>query len=568
MSTGRKRIGLCAALFYFTNVDCFSSVYQGRALARFRTSRLHSSVASVDQPSESSINEAVEAAFEMPQLIEFNQELNSVAESTIAAPTPHDSVAAAHYVESQWLAHINQTDVVTFNTVLKAWSRCSQRMNELRTGAIRDHSAPWNDSVPRSSERVAVYTPNDAILRASGFLEDPPEGVEPDLQSYNIVLDGWAKKKDAVHEVETLFKRLNEHEELEPDIHTYNALLNAYTYASKIPNRVEQMRKMWAHITKVVQPNRITITSLMHGYATEAQLDPDFALDYAAEAMEIFEKACADENIELDVSAYTTVMDCWARSARGSPREPQHQVEGLLARLIEQYKLADNDEDRKRFAPTVVTYSTLFKTWSYVPTNYIPVVLRKSEQIIEKMFAQEEANPPYPKMNAGVVGAYLQILSRSEDPLKSSKAVKILQRLRATGASPLLTTYHSALLVCARSRGSSEERGAALKVAFAIFKTVSVDGLTPNSVTYSTLLFCVGNLMERSPACNEIANATFQKAIKAGYVDYGIIKNMQKACDAHFFQTVVQHEGTRPVHVSKLPSSWTKNAQPKPIYKQ
>ena len=74
-------------------------------------------------------------------------------------------------------------DTVSFNTVLKAWSKCCAALSE-RNRSLEPFPVDVSHSVP-------VYTPRDAAERATTLLlrqEGDANAARPDTTSYNIVI--------------------------------------------------------------------------------------------------------------------------------------------------------------------------------------------------------------------------------------------------------------------------------------------------------------------------------------------------------------------------------------------
>jgi hypothetical protein len=570
----------------------FMAVPSGRSTSssspqnqRLPPSRLSSSLLTDGDAANINGNSSPEPKHPTSLLLDLNKEVNQWAETAGSASDLQESVAAAQKAESLWLHALEQTgtttDLVTYNTVLKAWSKCCHRLVDLRHGYVTISSATKSDPVSSSSnpfgttDSVNIYTPKDAVLRAQDWLMHPPgpEELQPDNQSYNIVMEAWAKSRDpsASQYVEHLFKELDS-----PDSLSYNALIDAYAYATQdLPERLEKTQQIWQHMKKLhekqvpnVKPSIRTVNSVLHAFSRQAQEQPERAIEFARGAMEILNKQEKEEgeDDQPDVMSYTTVMDCWSRVARTKYAStlPQEQADALLQKCKERAQAAPTAAERERLSPNIYTYTTLLKTWARAMASYSAV--EKCDALLDQLFAAAD-NPStdeisVPPVNAVACTAVLQAYGRSEDPIKATKALALLKRMRSSNVSPTLVTYNTAVDVCGRTRGTAQQQTAALKIAFAVLKTIELqDGMTPNHVTFGTLLHAVAYLMPPSDERNAVAKAVFDKATTGGQVEEVMLRNLQKACDAQVYQRLVNPDNGRSVDFNRLPPSWSRNVR-------
>ena len=537
-------------------------------------------------------------------LLDLNQEVNRWAEAAGNAIDSQASIDAAKTAEGIWLRslkdHPENVDIISYNTVLKAWSRCSHRLTDFRYGFVDTSNQQGDssnfsktrdvgDSLPPCTVNVNIYTPKDAVLRAQDWLYHPPsvgtdeeQQLEPDVQSYNIVMDAWSKSRDqkAPQHVEHIFQRLQEHGT--PDLMSYNALLDAYAHAPKdYQNRLDKVKQLWAHVKELsntgvegFQPSIQTVNSVLHAYTRQAQHEPDQAVALSLEAMGILEEAekeASEGGEQLDVMTYTSVMECWSRAARIKTKSflPQDQAEKLLAKMNERASAAKTERDRMRVAPNIYTYTTLLKTWARANYRFNPVA--KCEALLDKLFdgisspegSEATDGIVYPRVNVVACTVVMQAYARSNDPNKAQKALKLLQRMRKSDLEPTLISYNAALDVCARTKGTVEQQTTALKIAFAVFKSIQLEKekMTANHVTFGSLLHAVAFLMPPSDERNSVASATFSKAVTAGQVDQTVVRNLQKACDAEVYHRLLEQDRERYIDFDKLPPAWGRNVR-------
>lgn len=118
---------------------------------------------------------------------------------------------------------------------------------------------------------------------------------------------------------------------------------------------------------------------------------------------------------------------------------------------------------------------------------------------------------------------------------------------------------------CARCQGDLHQQTEALKIAFAILKAIQVDpSIDPNAVTYSTLLRACTFLIPSGEERNRVATAVFDKAKKAGMVDFRVLYQLKKCVDTSLLQTLLaelpqDRQGT--FDFNSVPPSWNRNVR-------
>lgn len=212
---------------------------------------------------ESVLEEIVHEGFSyintsLTPLLDLNRDLNSLAKQAGVAQSRNQAVAAAATAQYLWENASIDGDRISFNTVLKAWSRVSQTLANLHMYPL-EWSGPHQPntttnvvellSVP-SYMRVEnmpvidvaqhnVYTANEAVLHASNLLQQTLTSTKTgidignisivDVISFNIILDAWAKLHDqeAAQHCEALLQQMKQITHIKPDILTYHAVLDA-----------------------------------------------------------------------------------------------------------------------------------------------------------------------------------------------------------------------------------------------------------------------------------------------------------------------------------------------------
>jgi hypothetical protein len=468
-----------------------------------------------------------------------------------------------------------EPDIVSFRNILTAWSKCARTLALGRHSVDGMHSARDHPTTEDGSA-VDVYTPLDAAKRATTLLLAHPE---PDLDSYNIVVDAWSKSRvaEAPEAAERLLRRmLDADTALEPNTRTYNLLIEAWANSNK-GNSLEKVMQIYGHMGnlnkqgKDVTPNIRTINAVLHAHAKRAgQLTTQGSTEGFEQA-----RACADTAYGIlqdakkryeesgslgdmpDVETYTSVMDVYSRCGTyGACR----QTEDLLEELKELHVRTNN----RRYKPNFRTYTAAITAWSRTRSNDSP---KRVEELLEEM-----ARDPVVKPNSKTYTVAIQCWARSRDPLKAKRVLKILMDLReqykTTGNAeirPTTQTYNNAIDACARCQGSVEQQTEAMKIAFAVLKTIETDkACNPNAATYSTLIRALSFLMPPGKDRDQLASMVFEKAKNAGLVDFACVKNLHRSVDRETLREQldgnVDHNGV--FKYEELPQAWSTHVPP------
>ncbi|KAG7364878.1 PPR: pentatricopeptide repeat domain containing protein [Nitzschia inconspicua] len=505
-------------------------------------------------------------------LEDFNAHLERIAEKCGSYKEP--VIARAAECQKLWeeeKEHADagstsfQPDLSSFETMLTAWSKCTQTLAKSR----RDHIELPMDS---SSDGISinVYTPLDAVKRATALLLAHPE---PGLSSYNIIMDAWSKSRvaEAPDANERLLRRMMEDKTVEPDTNSYNLLLDAWANSNR-ENSLEKVTQIYKHMENLreegntsVSPSIRTINAVLHAHAKHAALltkqnDFDEAHRCAAAALEILREAqrryeeTKDPEWQPDVASYTSCIDvhsrCGSYKASRTAQDLLEELKGLYAKT-----------NNGNYKPNFRTYTSVVTAWSRTRSDVSP---KRVEELMEEM-----AKAPATKPNARTYTAAIQCWARARDPLKAKQVLKLLMEMREeyqkTGSKdiqPTTVTYNNAIDACARCQGNEQQKTEALKIAFAILKTVELDeSCSPDNNTYSTLLRAVTFLMPSGDARNKVCLSVFDKAKKQGLVDFMAVKNLRRAVDVSTMIRALEGNADRngSFVYPDLPPSWSRN---------
>jgi hypothetical protein len=510
-------------------------------------------------------------------LQEFNAHIEKLAEKCGSFKEP--VIARAAQCQQVWEATMDRhnddddhardfdPDLTSFRTVLTAWSKCTHTLAKSR----RDHKTLPVDT----TTQVDVYTPLDAAKRGTSLLLAYDQ---PDLTSYNIILDAWSKSRvpEATDAAERLLRRMLEDESIEPNTVTYNLLMDTWANSDK-PNSLDKVRQIYKHMESLhsdgnvhVSPSIRTINSVLHAHAKKAAQCTkksnkegfDEAEECATAAYKIFQDAknryeeTNDPEWQPDVATYTSCIDVHARAATYNSARIAEKV---LHELKDMYAKTGNQKYKLNYR----TYTSVVTAWSRTRSDESP---NRVEALLVEM-SQDPATKP----NSWTYTAAVQCWARSRDPLKAKRVLKILMDMREeyknTGREevlPTTITYNNAIDACARCQGTEQQKTEAMKIAFAILKTIEMDEhAEPDAATYSTLLRAVSFLMGAGPERNKVAKAVFEKAKKGGLVEFNAVRNLRRVVDAAVMREALEGRADRNgvFDYTTLPLQWSRNVK-------
>lgn len=270
---------------------------------------------------------------------------------------------------------------VTYSTVVDAWTQCEkleqkgravQRAEKILDNMIRHYSSGLAAVKPNTitfTSCIVAYSHcrnlPEAPERAEKLLqqlydlykETQDEDFRPDVSIVNAVVHVWTRssRDDAVEKAQAILEEAKEH--CEPNIISYNTLLNVMARKGDSA-RVDQMIQMLETESQGgkthLRPNRITYNSLL----TAIVKDPSNRSAEQAESIlrrmhELHAQGRAD--MRPDTISYSTVIDAWSRASKGSDA-----MKRCLA-LIEEMK-GLHEKGVPNVKPDAICYSNLIKT--------------------------------------------------------------------------------------------------------------------------------------------------------------------------------------------------------------
>jgi pentatricopeptide repeat protein len=465
-------------------------------------------------------------------LLSLNLNLDALARAQAAerAQELYHRIAALH-VEGYYAV---APDVVSFNSVLKAWqSDPVQALEFWKTASGAGSELQLNvrsyNTLILSLAKAGLF--DQALLVLRQMQETAADAssygamiILPDRITYNTVLLAAAVSREtaAAKAAEELLREMIKSEYLQPDTISYNTVIDAWSNLAK-PDRAEY----W--LQQLVAPSSSSSTSSASLRKTGKKVRPDvysFTTVIQAWAVTGGPKACLraweilqdmlreDKNADVDADqqpgdtlplrpnqilqdmlredndddydkrqrgnvrqlrpnkvTYTVVMHALCRN--GELTKAQSLLEDML----------DQADRRPETRPDVVTFSVLLDGWAAVAGEHPEEALRAVGTLLRRM-NELAVDWPDTAPTAQTYTSVLSALAHSRQYQAPDQALGVLQTMSTdAGVEPTVIHYNAALDCCAKS-----PRADKVDVAVNIWKTMREAGVECDGITWNSLL--------------------------------------------------------------------------------
>jgi pentatricopeptide repeat protein len=421
-----------------------------------------------------------------------------------------DRMSQLHYVEP---------DVVSYNTVLLAWSnagepkRAEALLEEMFHAWVQDTKEGHADSTIRP-DRVTFNTvisawarsnDPDAAERAQSILRRMYDAqdmgalqVTPDIVTYNTMLDCWARSghEDAAERCLAILQEMQElydvgEMDARPDVVSYTTVINAFAKCGKVDQAESLLNEM--HLAFMsgdnrLKPNVQTLTTIVEAWSRSDAVD---GLERAATVFrrirELHEFGLSNEG--PDVIAYNVMLNCYAMSApRGAAttsnlRDAAKRADSLLQEMKER-----STKGEKGVAPDFRSYSIVIHAWAQALNE------RRAVKILHEALDVYEVGDSEMELDLPTIHTVLRALGRAGKGAKAEALLERLCTLRANGehgASPTAVTF--SLVVTAWSKSgdfnAAQRAEAVLRQMRSMYEAGAV-AMKPDFLVYSALITC------------------------------------------------------------------------------
>jgi pentatricopeptide repeat protein len=453
-------------------------------------------------------------------LLSLNLNLDALARAQAAerAQELYHRISALH-VEGYYAV---APDVVSFNSVLKAWQSDPVQALEFWKTASAGQGLQLNvrsyNTLILSLAKAGLFDQALLVLRqmqetAANSSSFSAMIILPDRITYNTVLLAAAVSRDtaAAEAAEGLLREMMESEYLQPDTISYNTVIDAWSNLAE-PERAEYwLQQLIASSAsssspssssrrktgEKVRPDVYSFTTVIQAWAVTG--GPKACL----RAWDILQDMLQEKNDDaqpvdalqlqgpnkllrdmLDDGAppsdalqlrpnkvtYTVVMHALCRN--GELTKAQSLLEDML----------DQADRRPEARPDVVTFSVLLDGWAAIAGDHPEEALRAVGTLLRRMNELSEEWPdtaPTAQTYTSVLSAY----AHSRQYQAADQALDVLQIMSDAGIEPTVIHYNAALDCCAKS-----PRADKVDVAVDIWKTMRETGVECDGITWNSLL--------------------------------------------------------------------------------
>lgn len=401
-------------------------------------------------------------------------------------------------------------DLISYNTVINAWSRSKNPDGPNRAEAILSH--------------MEKQYQNGLSL------------IQPDVVSYTSCIAAWARRKtditpDMPHRAQQILDKMDEaykggNLSAKPTVLSYNTVCNAWAKsrdkdaARQVLAILNQMETMHTSGEMYVKPDIFTYTTCIDALAKEGTKE---TTEKALQLLNTIEKRyneTLDTDIKPNVRTYTSVINAISRSKLGPER-----AEALLNHMEDMGK-GGYDKDLN---VDVVCFNAVLNAWGW---SSEPGKARRANEIFQKM---------------------LRLFKTGEN----------------IDAKPDLITLNSLLNACAFSNvhdkeESSEAVDIAIK-AFEMFQSESPVYGIPNHLTYGSMLMIFNKLLPQSILRDDLMKNVFYQCCEKGHLSGFVVSQLQHGFSNDelkaLFGKAAIHDGSNVViDKRKVPKDWSRFA--------
>jgi hypothetical protein len=347
--------------------------------------------------------EKMQADGVQPDISTMNTFLNIIAKSG-------EPCKAEEYLNQMYQAFLEdpirnpQPDVISFGTVLKAWS---------------------SKKDPESAERA-----QSLLLRLQNLHESGWSHCRPDLAIFTSVMKclSYSKHVDAPFMAEAILRSMQEsaktHPDMKPDTVCWNTAIKVWAQVGDGPRAEtmfqEMLQEYLADRTNAPAPNVITFSAVLSAWAkTQRNPQAPERAETLLQQMKHLSETGVLPDAKPNVISYSIVLDCLAYAGSTSA--------ALRADSILREMKASDDPNVQ---PNVVSYNSVIKAWSF---SRDPNALLKVTTLLKEMITLMENNGNTKfTPNVNTFGSILKVLADSNVPDKQARAqvlVRLMEKL-------------------------------------------------------------------------------------------------------------------------------------------
>ncbi len=420
----------------------------------------------------------------------FNMDLHN-----LAMEDPQKAQDALEIMEHLYMHRSNDTavirpDAASYATVMEGWSYGGI----IEEKNWRTHAAVQVQALLDRMEEAKHLQPNElCYLMACQQWADAVEGDRgQNVQCAQMILDRLLRQPAEVTSGTQRRRTIPISAKL------YTIVMEGWCRrVGKVPHAMEKVEMLLKDMedgsnNMLPRPSVLTYTSVIGGLARSRKRD------LASRAMQLLPKMKA-HGIDPDVVAYTSILNCWAKTTSREERQVAHTH--AIQILQEMEDLYTSQQDQYHVKPTAITYATAIKAIGNSLADDAPVL---AEQVLHRMYRWTELGCIHVPPTVEVYNALIMSLSVTGNTRNNStwsrstrahKAEQWLQEMyRRTsqgeiGVEPNIRTWGAVLKAWAESgRADAGEQAQRLLDQMEEWYNNDKSSVAPNVVCYTTVM--------------------------------------------------------------------------------
>eukprot|EP00804_Cyclotella_cryptica_P012196 CCRYP_009871-RA/>CCRYP_009871-RA protein AED:0.05 eAED:0.05 QI:118/1/1/1/1/1/6/214/1064 len=477
-------------------------------------------------------------------------------------------------------------DVISFNTVLNAWSKSKkptigaksaeilhtmQKLSERGDFNVKPDNVSLTtviNSLIKSSKRTrGAPIQAEAIIQKMDENED--YAFKPDTITYTSLIKCWSESgrpkaaSRAEEIIELLHRRYDEgHDECKPDSMAYNVALNAIA-KSGVPRSAERAEALLQRMKDRfdagdvdLAPNTFSFSTVIYAWSKSGNPNAGKHAERLLDTMiELHAKGVHD--VAPNTITYSSCIHAWSKSGQ---KDAGRRASSLLKRMDRH-----DEEGFINIKPNAYSFTSAIEAWI---NSRDPNLLREAEHIFEVLIERyqsgdDDAAPTTATFNA-MFKAIRQCPSEKKKFLKAEQLMSKMKQMYELGnqARPDIATYNSYFSACACTEGDRTTKLAAIACVLNTLTELQENArLRPDSYTWPAIWKACENLLDIEQDIQRI-NMVFELCVRSGAISELVFSNMRNFLPPQYLQKKLNTTGNvKKLTVRDLPPEWTCNVK-------
>ena len=282
-----------------------------------------------------------------------------------------------------------------------------------------------------------------------------------------------------------------------------------------------------------------------------------------------------------DTTCYGAAVLAWKNVAMARECDDREKAVRRTMELLEEMTKAFHRTTTVTVKPTTENYNHVLEALTVSKSSKAPdraeILLSALEGVLHEKVdenSEEEAHKTFENANVGPIAEsykhVLDILRNSKSGDKMNHAIDVLNRMKArrgvlqqsSTEESFVGVYSSFIRVCANSYVKDEEiRMKMMAMALRAVEDMRLEGLQPDSSTYTALLEAGHQLMSDGKDRQKVLENVFLRACEEGYVNQNFLELFKSSASTHLFSKLVVAHSREVEKMKVVPESWTRNVK-------